>query len=63
MKYIRELRDKKRVDGPLVCKICQNKAFTANATLLYHYRSHAGWTHVDRVMSRDCTTLEVVTLP
>jgi len=42
MKYIRELRSKKRIDGPLACRICRNKSFTATATLLYHYRSHAG---------------------
>lgn len=39
--YINELRCKKR-DESLVCKICKNKPFTAAATLLYHYRSHAG---------------------
>ena len=33
--------------GSLVCKICHNKAFTANATMLYHYRSHSGWIYVD----------------
>ena len=62
MKYIRELRGRKRADEPLICKICRNKAFTANATLLYHYRSHAGWTHIDRIMTRNCTAVVVVTV-
>jgi len=47
MKYIRELRTKKREDVPLICKICRTKVFTATATLLYHYRSHAGRTPTD----------------
>ena len=25
-----------------MCKICKDKEFTATATLMYHYRSHAG---------------------
>ena len=40
--YIRELRDKKKEDPILICKICKDRTFTAAATLLYHYRSHAG---------------------
>jgi len=50
MKYIRELRGKRRDDEPLVCKICRSKVFTATATLLYHYRSHAGWQYIDDVV-------------
>ena len=44
LKYIRELRYKSRPNEAvtLVCKICRDKTFTATATLLYHYRSHAG---------------------
>ncbi|KAG8189683.1 hypothetical protein JTE90_022497 [Oedothorax gibbosus] len=43
VKFIRALRTKKRDErGPLVCQICKNKSFTAHATLMYHYRSHAG---------------------
>ena len=44
LKCIRELRMRKgyKEDGNLVCRICKNKAFTATATLMYHYRSHAG---------------------
>ncbi|XP_054708506.1 zinc finger protein 43-like [Uloborus diversus] len=43
LKYIRGLRTKKKEErGPLTCQICKNKSFTAQATLMYHYRSHAG---------------------
>lgn len=42
LKCIRELRCRKKEETSLVCKICKNKAFTATATLMYHYRSHAG---------------------
>ncbi|XP_035225060.1 uncharacterized protein LOC118197632 [Stegodyphus dumicola] len=43
LKFIRALRTKKKDErGPLVCQICKNKSFTAQATLMYHYRSHAG---------------------
>ena len=42
LKCIRELRSKKKDGVPLVCKICKSKMFTATATLMYHYRSHAG---------------------
>ena len=44
LKCIRELRVRRRESAalPLVCKICKDKTFTAAATLLYHYRSHAG---------------------
>ncbi|GAB6023272.1 hypothetical protein CHUAL_008084 [Chamberlinius hualienensis] len=43
MKYIRLLRTKKKDERiPLVCRICKDKTFTAQATLMYHYRSHAG---------------------
>ncbi|XP_052767098.1 uncharacterized protein LOC128207929 isoform X2 [Mya arenaria] len=44
MKYIRELRGRKKGENiALRCKICMDKTFTAAATLLYHYRSHAGF--------------------
>lgn len=43
LKHIKALRNKRRDErGPLVCKICKTKVFTAQATLMYHYRSHAG---------------------
>ncbi|XP_076099625.1 uncharacterized protein LOC143069069 isoform X1 [Mytilus galloprovincialis] len=43
LKCIRELKARKRdLMYPLYCKICTNKQFTAAATLMYHYRSHAG---------------------
>lgn len=43
LKHIRALRSKRKDErGPLVCKICKTKVFTAQATLMYHYRSHAG---------------------
>ena len=43
MKFIKELKGKKKNENiPLVCKICRDKTFTATATLMYHYRSHAG---------------------
>ena len=42
MKYIRELRSNKRREESLICRICKTKTFTATATLMYHYRSHAG---------------------
>ncbi|XP_064621560.1 uncharacterized protein LOC135484220 [Lineus longissimus] len=43
LRCIRELRTKKKDDRvPLICKICKDKTFTAAATLMYHYRSHAG---------------------
>ncbi|XP_022237235.1 uncharacterized protein LOC106477908 isoform X1 [Limulus polyphemus] len=43
LKCIRALRVKKKEErGPLVCQICKDKTFTAQATLMYHYRSHAG---------------------
>lgn len=43
LKHIRALRSKRKDErGPLVCKICKTKMFTAQATLMYHYRSHAG---------------------
>lgn len=47
LRYLRELRNnrgKNSADDPanLQCKICKDKTFTATATLMYHYRSHAG---------------------
>lgn len=43
LKCIRELKGKKKEDKqPLYCRICKDKTFTASATLMYHYRSHAG---------------------
>ncbi|XP_074644542.1 uncharacterized protein LOC141901259 isoform X5 [Tubulanus polymorphus] len=43
LKCIRELRFKRKDDkAQLICKICKDKTFTAAATLMYHYRSHAG---------------------
>ncbi|XP_021353621.1 zinc finger protein Xfin-like [Mizuhopecten yessoensis] len=43
LKCIRELKLKKKEDrSPLHCRICKDKKFTASATLMYHYRSHAG---------------------
>ncbi|XP_061165914.1 uncharacterized protein LOC133174827 [Saccostrea echinata] len=43
LKCIRELKGKKKDDKqPLYCRICKDKTFTASATLMYHYRSHAG---------------------
>ncbi|XP_013379037.1 uncharacterized protein LOC106163026 [Lingula anatina] len=43
LKYIRELKNKKGTEkGILVCRLCKDKTFTATATLMYHYRSHAG---------------------
>ncbi|EEC12526.1 zinc finger protein, putative [Ixodes scapularis] len=42
LKHIRALRAKRKDErGPLVCKICKRKVFTAQATLMYHHRSHA----------------------
>jgi hypothetical protein len=42
LRCIRDLRLRKREDCLLKCRICENKTFTATATLMYHYRSHAG---------------------
>ncbi|KAK7103177.1 hypothetical protein V1264_018136 [Littorina saxatilis] len=44
LKYIRELKQRKKDEKiEYVCKICkEGKKFTAGATLIYHYRSHAG---------------------
>ncbi|XP_064603080.1 zinc finger protein 37 homolog isoform X2 [Liolophura sinensis] len=44
LRCIRELKGRKKDDSssPLMCKICKDKTFTACATLMYHYRSHAG---------------------
>ncbi|CAE1239216.1 unnamed protein product [Acanthosepion pharaonis] len=43
LRCIRELKNRKKDDKiPLVCQICCDKTFTASATLMYHYRSHAG---------------------
>ncbi|XP_071079684.1 uncharacterized protein [Haliotis cracherodii] len=43
LKCIRELKNRRKDDKvPLICKICKDKTFTASATLMYHYRSHAG---------------------
>lgn len=42
LRCIRDLRLRKTQDCMLKCKICENKTFTATATLMYHYRSHAG---------------------
>uniref|UniRef100_T1IPS7 C2H2-type domain-containing protein n=1 Tax=Strigamia maritima TaxID=126957 RepID=T1IPS7_STRMM len=43
LKCIRMLRTRRKDERiTLVCKICQDKIFTAQATLMYHYRSHAG---------------------
>ena len=43
LKCIREMKARKRdLTYPLYCKICTSKQFTAAATLMYHYRSHAG---------------------
>ncbi|KAL3872693.1 hypothetical protein ACJMK2_035902 [Sinanodonta woodiana] len=43
LKYIRDLKNKKKDEKfSLRCKICKDKTFTAAATLMYHYRSHAG---------------------
>ncbi|KAH3851297.1 hypothetical protein DPMN_093777 [Dreissena polymorpha] len=43
MKYIKELKGRKKGENiALKCKICKEKTFTATATLIYHYRSHAG---------------------
>ncbi|XP_025105656.1 zinc finger protein 37-like isoform X2 [Pomacea canaliculata] len=43
LRCIRELKGRKKDDKmTLVCKICKDKSFTAGATLMYHYRSHAG---------------------
>ncbi|XP_014770030.1 uncharacterized protein LOC106869040 [Octopus bimaculoides] len=40
---IRELKARKKDEKiSLTCQICLNKTFTASATLMYHYRSHAG---------------------
>nr|XP_015910348.2 uncharacterized protein LOC107441553 [Parasteatoda tepidariorum] len=35
-------KKKKQYQGPLECQICKHKKFTALATLIHHYRSHAG---------------------
>ena len=44
MKCIRELKQRKKDEKiEFICKICkEGKKFTAGATLIYHYRSHAG---------------------
>ncbi|KAK3092888.1 hypothetical protein FSP39_008434 [Pinctada imbricata] len=42
LRLIRELKGKKDFKKPLYCKLCRGKTFTATATLIYHYRSHAG---------------------
>ncbi|XP_053375768.1 uncharacterized protein LOC123563837 [Mercenaria mercenaria] len=43
LKFIKELKARKKDENiPLKCKICKDKTFTATATLMYHYRSHAG---------------------
>ncbi|XP_054717330.1 zinc finger protein 732-like [Uloborus diversus] len=44
LKYIAKLyaKKKKQSNGSLICQICKDKYFTAQATLIHHYRSHAG---------------------
>ncbi|XP_029658043.1 uncharacterized protein LOC115232346 isoform X1 [Octopus sinensis] len=43
LRCIRELKGRKKDDKiALACQICLDKTFTASATLMYHYRSHAG---------------------
>lgn len=45
VQYMRELKSRSRDSKdsvPFECKICKTKTFTAVATLMYHYRSHAG---------------------
>lgn len=44
LKYIAKLhaKKKKRIPDSLFCQICPGKHFTAQATLIHHYRSHAG---------------------
>lgn len=43
LRCLEELKNKKKNEKiPLVCQICPDKTFTASATLMYHYRSHAG---------------------
>lgn len=44
LKYIAKLhsKGKKKISDSLICKICPDKHFTAQATLIHHYRSHAG---------------------
>ncbi|KAL4238919.1 hypothetical protein ACF0H5_003626 [Mactra antiquata] len=43
LRYIKELKGRSKNENiPLKCKICNDKFFTATATLMYHYRSHAG---------------------
>lgn len=44
LKFIAKLhtKGKKKVSDSLVCQICPDKSFTAQATLIHHYRSHAG---------------------
>lgn len=42
--YIAKLhsKGKKKIADSLICQICRDKTFTAQATLIHHYRSHAG---------------------
>ena len=41
--YLEELREKRRGQKSLECKICNNgKVFTATSSLICHYKSHAG---------------------
>ncbi|GAB1598606.1 uncharacterized protein LOC115232346 [Argonauta hians] len=43
LRCIRELKGHKKDDKTsLACQICSDKTFTAAATLMHHYRSHAG---------------------
>ena len=44
LKYIAKLhsKGKKKISDSLICQICPDKHFTAQATLIHHYRSHAG---------------------
>ena len=58
MKFIKELKGKKKNENiPLVCKICRDKTFTATATLMYHYRSHAGNITMG-VSFQDCSRID-----
>ncbi|XP_069114977.1 uncharacterized protein [Argopecten irradians] len=57
LKCIRELKLKKKEDrSPLHCRICKDKKFTASATLMYHYRSHAGKLHLSPFVCLICNT-------
>ncbi|XP_035205401.1 zinc finger protein 69 homolog [Stegodyphus dumicola] len=44
LKFIAKLHSKKKkqIHDSLICQICKDKHFTAQATLIHHYRSHAG---------------------